>query len=368
MAGSVLARLLCAAGLTFGSTLSASAEPKVSILQLPFEVREFRGPGTRAAAVAPSLAPLRSDATLKDKPLAVVWGERGGAVLTLAGGEVRAIQLGAGAADLTTAETERGAIPASRVEAAGPITASLTDPTREYPHEALGASVHAKSVSISERRPVQIAAGAQRVPVEVSRVEAGPDAVFEDREPRLAQLGREGPPEIVTVKTYTGQGSALAVIGRRGGAWRVVAETPPAGEPNTWLNPAAVADFLGTGRPQIAIVRKPHADGVVQLWAFEGDALTLKAEKAGYANHVFGRSAQDLAATSDLDRDGRPELIVPTQDRRSLAVLSMRDGIREVARIPLPARAETGVATLGSGSDLHILVGLEDGRIADIRP
>ena len=70
----------------------------------------------------------------------------------------------------------------------------------------------------------------------------------------------------------------------------------------------------------------------------------------------------------DVDGDGRPELIVPTIDRRSVAILSMRDGIREIARVALPARAETGVATLGSGADLHILVGLEDGRLADIRP
>ncbi len=361
-------RHLLSAVLILSAVLPATAEPAVSILPLPFHVREFRGPATRVAAIAPSLAPLRSDPALKDKPLVVVWGEGGGAVLTLVGRDIRPIPLGRSSADLSTTEQGRDAIPASRIETAGPVTATLTEPTREYRHEALGASIHAKSVSIAEKRPVQIGGAAQSVPTEVTRVDAGPGAVFEDREPRLARLGREGPPEIVTVKSYTDRGSALAVIGRRGGAWKIVAETPPIGEGQRWLNPAAVADFLGSGRPQIALVRTPHLEGLLQLWSFEGDALTLRAEKAGYANHAYGRSAQDLAATADLDGDGRPELVVPTLDRGSLAILSMKSGIREIARIPLPARAETGVAVLGTGADLRILIGLEDGRVADIRP
>jgi hypothetical protein len=361
-------RLLLASLVCLGSAVPVLAEPTISFVPLPFEVREFRGPATRVAAVAPSLAPLRSDASLKAKPLVVVWGEGGGAALTLSGHDVKAVQLGPSASDLATTERGRDAIPASRIEAAGPITASLTEPTREYRHEALGASIHAKSVSIAERRPVQIGTGAQAVPTDVTRVTAGPGAVFEDREPRLAELGREGPPEIVTVKSYAERGSALAIIGQRNGLWRMVAETPAAGEAQRWLNPAAIADFLGTGGQQIALVRTPHLDGILQLWSLDGDALTLRAEKAGYSNHVFGRSAQDLAATVDTDGDGRPELIVPTLDRRSVAILSMKDGIREIARIPLPARAETGIATLGVGADLHILVGLEDGRLADVRP
>jgi hypothetical protein len=361
-------RLFLASALFVTAALPALAEPTISFVPLPFPVREFRGPATRVAAVAPSLAPLRSDASLRSKPLVVVWGEGGGAALTSAGREVRAVQLGPSSSDLATTERGRDAIPASRVEAAGPITASLTEPTREYRHEALGASIHAKSVSIAERRPVQIGAGAQAVPTDVTRVQAGPGAVFEDREPRLAELGQDSPPEIVTVKSYAERGSALAIIGQRNGSWRVVAETPAIGEAQRWLNPAAIADFQGTGRQQIALIRTPHGEGVLQLWSLEGDALTLKAEKPGYSNHVFGRSAQDLAAAVDVDGDGRPELIVPTIDRRSVAILSMRDGIREIARVALPARAETGIATLGSGADLHILVGLEDGRLADIRP
>lgn len=346
----------------------AIAEPSVTILPLPFEVREFRGPMSRVAAVAPSLAGLRAEKNLADRPLVVVWGNGGGAALSLTGREISILPLGRSAGDLSATERGRDAIPASRVEAAGPITVSLTEPTREYAHAALGDGAHAKTLSIVERRPVQAGAGAQAVPTEISRVSAGPEAVFEDREPRLVQLTRGAAPEIVTVKSYAGRGSALAVLGKREGSWRVVAETPPIGEAQRWLNPAASADFLGTGSPQVTLVRTPHLEGVLQVWRFDGDRLTLAGEKAGYSNHAYGQSAQDLAATVDIEGDGRPELALPTLDRRSIAIVAWKGGMREVRRIPLPARAETGLAALGAGPDLHILVGLEDGRVADIRP
>lgn len=346
----------------------ATADPLVTILPLGFAAREFRGPSSRVAAVAPSLAALREDRILAGRPLVVVWGEGGAAALTLGGREVRILQLGRAASDLAATERGRDAIPASRIEASGAFTASLTGPTRAYPHEALGGATHAASISIVERRPVQIGAEAKAVPTTTSQVAAGDGAVFEDREPRLVQLADDAVPEIVTVRSYLNRGSAMAVIARRDGVWGVLAETPPAAEARHWLNPAAVADFLGTGRPQIAVVRTPHRDGVLQLWSLQGDALALESEKAGYANHAFGSSAQDLATAADVDGDGRPELLLPSLDRRAIAIVSFKGGIRELTRIPLPAPASSGVATLGSGPDLHILVGLEDGRVADIRP
>ena len=65
---------------------------------------------------------------------------------------------------------------------------------------------------------------------------------------------------------------------------------------------------------------------------------------------------------------GRPELVIPTLDRKSLAILRIADGIKELRRIPLPGRVERGVAALGSGPDTHILAALEDGRVVLVRP
>ena len=69
-----------------------------------------------------------------------------------------------------------------------------------------------------------------------------------------------------------------------------------------------------------------------------------------------------------MDGDGIPELVVPTQDRKALAVLSLKGSIREVARVPLPSPAGRGIAALGSGKDAHLVAALEDGRVAVVRP
>jgi hypothetical protein len=362
-------RILCAAASLCFAALPAKAEPSVAIVPLGFHVEAFRGPDAYLSKVLPT-----SDLIGRDKPAGVdrfvtVWGPGGGAALFLQNGAVKTLAWPPSDAMPPLAEAPRGALPGSRMQTAGPLTAYLSEPRTDYAHGALGDAIEAGHLMISERQPLTgHQMSARPVPVKTDQVGAGPDAVFEDREPRLADLDGDGTPEILVVKSYRDKGSALAVIGRREGAWTVLAETPPTAEPMRWLNPAAVADFDGDGKTDIALVRTPHRNGMLQLWTWNGGTLTLKHEKAGYSNHAFGSLALDLVATVDLDGDGRPELAIPTLDREWLAILSLGGGIKELQRIPLPARALTGVAALGTGKAAHILVGLEDGRVADVRP
>lgn len=358
--GAALALALVAVG--------ARAEPSVTVLPLGFKAAEFRGPASQEARIVATTDTMRQH-RLGPGPFVVVWGEGRAAALYLAGPDLKT-QAFAPPSDEGPAlgEPPRDAIPGSRVQSAGPLTVHLAGPTTAYLHGALGSGGEARQLVVRERQPVALSGAAQKVPVERTRIDAGPDAVFEDREPRLADLDGDGGDEILVVKSYQTKGSALAVVGKREGAWRVIAETPALGQARRWLNPAAVAAFEGDGKPAIALVNTPHVDGVLQVWAFIADKLVLRHERSGYSNHVFGSPAQDLAAAVDIDGDGVPELAIPTLDRGALAVLSLKGGIKEVARVPLPAKAAIGVAALGSGRTAHILVGLEDGRVADVRP
>lgn len=360
---------LCAAAMLAFLPLAVRAEPSVAVVPLEFRVEAFRGPDAYLSKILPT-----SDVIGRDKPAGIdravtVWGPGGGAALFLRNGEIRTLAWPPSDAMPPLPEAPRGAVPGSRMQTAGPLTVYLSEPRTDHPHGALGEPVEAGRVTIAERQPLEgHATSARTVPVRTSHVSAGPDAVFEDREPRLFDLDGDRSPEILVVKSYRDKGSALAVIGRREGAWTILAETPPAGEPMRWLNPAAVADFDGDGKADVALVRAPHRDGLLQLWTWGKGALTLKHEKAGYSNHAHGSAALDLAAAVDIDGDGRPELVLPTLDRGSLAVLSFKGGVKELRRIALPARALTGVAALGTGKAAHLLVGLEDGRVADVRP
>jgi hypothetical protein len=361
-------RAACAVALALALSSPARAEPSVTVLPLGFKVAEFRGPTSQEAKILPTTDEMRRH-KLGDSPLVVVWGETGAAAIALVGAELR-VQPFAPPREEGPAlgEAPRDAVPGSRVGSAGPLRVHLAGPTNAYVHGALGTGGEARTVVVAERQPLVMSGAVQKVPVARTAVDAGPDAVFEDREPRIADLDKDGGAAVLVVKSYLATGSALAVIGKRDGAWRIVAETPPVGQPQRWLNPAAVAAFAGDGVPEIALVKTPHLDGLLQVWRLEGDKLVLRHEAAGYSNHVFGSAAQELAAAIDIDGDGTPELAIPTLDRAALAFLSLKGAIKEVRRVPLPAKAAMGVAALGSGKAAHVLVGLEDGRVVDVRP
>lgn len=341
---------------------SARAEPTVSIVPLGFEAEQMRGPATRVAATAASLEAFREVRNVKT-PIAVVWGRDGAAALSLDGTNLRVYPAKRGAGDLSALERGRDTPSAFRVGGAGALTVQFEMPTRDYAHEALGSPEHARVLAISERKPSPPSSEPKPVAQDVVRIPAGEGAVFEDREPHLVRLGGADP-AILVVRSYRERGSALLVVAKRDGTWRAAAETPADGEPFRWLNPA----MSGLDQVRdIAVVRRPHLDGLLQLWRLEGDKLVLRAEKAGYSNHVYGSPAQDLAAWIGSD-GGAARLVVPVLDRTALAILAVEPELKEVARIPLPAKAANGVVAFGRGRDAHILVGLEDGRLADIRP
>ncbi|MEA1835002.1 VCBS repeat-containing protein [Methylobacterium durans] len=348
-------------------TAPAAAEPSVTILDLPFRAKAMRGPGSEVAvAVATSgLLPLarpkgatadRASAGDEEAPLVVVWGEDGGAALTLAEGQVRATLLGSEAIEgLAAAETPRGALPGTRRALSGPLSAYLTGPTR-----AAGVSApSAAGLTIRERQPVAVSADPKPVPVATVTVPAGPDAVFSRERPRTIRIGART--ALLTVTRQGAEASSLVLVDRQGEApgapWAVIARTPP--QPGGPLSIAGVADFSGNGQMQTATVTGAN----LQLWSYANGAFALAAERMGFAG---GDGETALAASFDLDRDGVPDLALPTADRASLAVLGFKGGIAERARAALPGTAGFGVAALGRGEAVRLLVGLADGRVAVI--
>src|SRR3954468_7937034 len=164
------------------------AEPSVSILPLGFAVSEFRAPESRVATLVATTDALRENRAMTGQRLVVVWGSEGSAALALKDGAIAIFPLGRGTGDLSALERGRGTIPDAHLQSAGAISVNLTDPVRDYPHDALGSGPHAAAITVAERRPVEPGPDPRPVPTAIARVEAGPGAVFEDRAPRLADL------------------------------------------------------------------------------------------------------------------------------------------------------------------------------------
>lgn len=382
-AGSLATLLLALALAGSGPAGAGEASAQVTLLDLPFRVTAMRGPGSEVAlAVATSGAVPRARPRLpsadpkaapppdaQEADLVVVWGEDGGAALTLVDGEVRASPIAAEAVEgFAAAETPRGAVPGSRRAAAGALNAYLSGPVRA----SSGASGQAAGLTIRERQPVAMSGDPRPVPIATATVAPGAERVFAARHPRILTLG--GRSHILAVLAADGTArpaSALAILSKdEAGRWALAATSPlqagdgPDGAP---LAPAAIADFSGAGRPQVAALRAPDGAGLLQLWAIEDGALSLMREAPGYAG-ARGPDEADLAAALPPAASGPAELALPVADRTALALISLKDGIRERARIALPAPAAHGVSVLGRGEGARILVGLSDGRLAVVTP
>jgi hypothetical protein len=232
----------------------------------------------------------------------------------------------------------------------------LAEPTTRYEHGILGDKIEAGSLVIEARDG------------KLYTVRLKNDAVFEDLEPRLADLDGDGRDEIVLVKSYLTRGSSLAVIAARNGKYDIVAETPPVGRPNAWLNPAGIADFNDDGKPDIAMVRMPHAVGNLELWTWADKRLRKIGDLADTANHIAGARTLGMNATADFDGDGVPDLALPSFDRSRLRILGFKPSPHEIAGVTLPAKVATNIALLAGGSaQPAIAVGLSDGSLIVIR-
>jgi hypothetical protein len=252
----------------------------------------------------------------------------------------------------STIANELSRLPDGEIATQGGVTAYLIDPTRRYDHAVLGDAIEAGGFAAEF--------GGRRL---VYRL--GAEAVFEDRRVRLADLDGDGAPEAILVKSYLDRGSAIAVfrIGPDGIA--PLAESPPIGQRHRWLNPVGVADFTGTGEPTIAAVVTPHLSGSLRLYRLSGGRLVEAARTDGFTNHILGNRDLDLARIGDVLSLGIPQIVLPTIDRRSLAVVSFRAGRPAILRgkpVPAGIAAMIGIgratATVRTGAGTEVAVDL----------
>ena len=362
--GVLRVRAVIAGAVALGATFAVAAgpawaEPAVRLLDLPFKVREMRGPRSEVAtAVATSgLLPLirGSDGSKASAPIVVVWGDEGGAVLLVENGSVAAKPIGREAVeDLVASETPRGALPGIRRALDGPLSAVLTGRTR-----APDGGPAAAMLALRERQPLGVTAEPKPVPVTTASIPAGEGAVFAPQPPRIVTLaGRSA----VLAATLTGpETGSLVLITRSAGDkpdWTASARSPSG--PRLAL--AAVGDFSGKGAPEAATV---DARGVLRLWTLAPDRIAPGPEAPGF---TLGDGEADLAGT--VPADGGTDLALPVAGMPVVAVVTARGSaqgtLRERLRITLPAPAGTGVAALGEGAALRLVVGLGDGRVAAV--
>ncbi len=227
----------------------------------------------------------------------------------------------------------------------------LAEPTRRYRHAVLGDAVEAGALT------VETAAGA------VLTYRLPPDEVIEDLRPRVVDLDGDGRDEVLVVVSHVDLGAALTAFGLRDHELRRLASTPPIGQPYRWLNPVGVADFDGDGDREVALVRTPHIDGVLEIHAYGAEGFRRLGSLPGFSNHVVGSRSLDMAALTDIDGDGVVDLVLPSADRRRLRAVTFAGGsFAELMDIPQPAPVATDIVV--TENPRRLIAGLENGRLS----
>ena len=258
-----------------------------------------------------------------------------------------------------TRDSASGGLPGGlvdRYERDGDIASAwYAGPTNRYRHGVLGDAVEASALI------VQTPDG-KELTLSLPETE-----VFEDRYPRLEDLDGNGKIEVVTIRSSISLGASVTVYGIDDNTLVERASTEFIGRANRWLNIAGIASFRGKRGKEIAYVETPHIGGTLFIYEYAEGALVLISTLAVFSNHRIGASELRLSAVADVNGDGRMDLALPSDDRRTLRFVGFVDSdLVEVASAELPSRIDKAIAVRGTGEDLRFVVGLENGEIYEV--
>ena len=203
-------------------------------------------------------------------------------------------------------------------DTASGLTARYTDPTTRYAHGILGDRIEAGGLLVEK------AGKRYYYPLDEQYV-------FEDLQPRLADMDGDGQPEFVTIRSSKTQGAGVAIFKLVKDKLVLLAASDFVGTPNRWLNIAAIADLDNDGTLEIAWVQTPHIGGILRVAHLVKDRLEVIDQKSGYSNHRIGQRnlcLSVLTASTPLKT-----LYLATNDYAALASLQLVNGkIMEISR------------------------------------
>jgi hypothetical protein len=192
------------------------------------------------------------------------------------------------------------------------------------------------------------------------------DSVFEDRQPRIADLNNDGRNEVVLVRSRLSMGSSLAIIGLQNGVLKLLAESTPNGAPQRWLNPAGIGNFLNNERRQVALVRMPHVVGRLEFWDFDGGMLNLRGALDNTSNHRIGSDQMNLSAVITREKGRTDLLAIPDFNRQKLRIIAAYPTPRQVAIFALNTPIVGDLSVNRSSMGATIRVPVADGTFQEI--
>jgi len=206
------------------------------------------------------------------------------------------------------------AIPDSTIatsDGQGIVAAMLSCATDRYAHGVLGDAIEAGCLIVID--------DANRT----FTVDLPQSQVFEDLEPRIADMDGDGNNDVLVIRSDESAGAALAIYTIEKDALVELAATPPIGTSFRWLAPVGVSDFNNDGQLDIAYVQTPHIGGILKIWTINENELGQIAELRGFSNHSIGSKRVSTARIVDYNNDGVMDIALPDQTRQSTLWLTL---------------------------------------------
>lgn len=187
------------------------------------------------------------------------------------------------------------------------VKAEYGSPTTRYSHAILGDNVEYGALIMTLTSGKKL------------RLTLPDNHVFEDIEPRLADVDGDGDLEIVVVETDVEKGAALAIYDQSG----KITETPHIGQTRRWLAPIGVADLDGDGFVELAYIDRPHLARILTVWRYRNGSLELVATRQGLTNHEIG---QDYISGGVRDCSNGPEMVTASADWTRVIASKLKSG------------------------------------------
>ncbi|WP_235871495.1 FG-GAP repeat domain-containing protein [Shimia sediminis] len=192
------------------------------------------------------------------------------------------------------------------------LSAHYNAPTTRYAHGVLGDAVEYGALVLTiDTCPACALLRKKTVTITLPETR-----VFEDLEPRLADLDGDGSAEVIVVESDARLGASLAIYGATG----KITATPFIGRTNRWLAPLGAHDLDGDGKIELAYIDRPHLARTLRVWRYDNGALTHVADRSGLTNHRIG---EDFISGGIRTCAGRPEIVTASGDWSRVMVTTL---------------------------------------------
>ena len=195
------------------------------------------------------------------------------------------------------------------------LWAEYSQPTSRYAHGILGDTLEWGALTLT----IDTCPACARIKADSITVTLPQTHVFEDLQPRLADLDGDGDNEVIVIETDVTLGAALAIYDQTG----KIAETPHIGRTHRWLVPLGATDLDGDGTIELAYIDRPHLAKTLRIWRFENGNLTPVADHSGLTNHQIG---QDFISGGIRICKGQPPEIITANQNWTRLIASTLSG------------------------------------------